>query len=111
MRPGRLALMYRSGALWLTAGIVLGYVTLVVSLVGTSLLWSLNRPSASASDVATETWTAAVTSIIPSLGVLGVFLWRCRRQRQLLFRELWPHRLAVCPTCIYPLLRNSDRCS
>ncbi len=109
MRPGRLALIYRSGALSLMAGIVFGYLTFFVSLFGTSVLWFLYGPSKP--PAAASTPTLALTSLLLGFGVFGVFLWRCRRQRQLLFRELWPHRLAVCPTCIYPLMRHRERCS
>lgn len=109
MRPGRLALIYRSGALSLITGIVLGYLVFVLSITSWFMLPLLSNASKLPSAAATD--AALVSSIVLALGVFAGFFWRCRRRRQTLFRELWPHRLAVCPTCIYPLMRGSIRCS
>ncbi|GEM_PF-6815122 len=109
MRPGRLALIHRSGALSLMAGIVFGYLVFFLSITCWVMLPFLSNASKLPSAAATD--AALVSSIVLALGVFAGFFWRCRRQRQTLFRELWPHRLAVCPTCIYPLMCGSERCS
>jgi hypothetical protein len=107
MRPGRLALLYRSGEFWLLLGFVLGYASvffsLVIWLALTLLLRGPNRLRDASMDVALP------LAIMIALGVFTFCFLRCRRQRQSLFRELWPHRFMVCPTCIYPLSRGSDR--
>lgn len=107
MRPGRLALFYRSGGMWFVLGILWAACVFTAGLFAWALM-QIDRVS----EVSDTMFTIALlTSAMLAIIASSPLFWMCRRRRQALFRDLWPHRLAVCPTCWYPMMRGSGRCS
>jgi len=107
MRPGRLALFYRSGGMWFVLGILWAACVFAAGLFAWALI-QIDRVGEVSDTVFT---IALLTSAMLAIIASSPLFWMCRRRRQALFRDLWPHRLAVCPTCWYPMMRGSGRCS
>lgn len=109
MRPGRWALIYQSGAMWFMLGVVGGPVACYASIIACAA-WDILATHPRGYDRSLMWIMFILVPCTVAACVFGVFFWRCRRRRQALFRELWPHRLAVCPTCMYPMMRGRERC-
>lgn len=97
MPSGRLALFYRSGALWFacaTFGLPLALgADAILSLWG----WRLDPPEF-------VTWS----TIRAFYGVSLLLFCVTRRAFRRRLREHW---FALCPTCMYPLKRETGRCT